>query len=68
MALWFPYSVWFGLKEFGVIAEPEVVEWPLHEYKSPYLFAASDGVRFLACLAHAMHAICIDIGPSRSLQ
>lgn len=32
------------VKEFGVIAEPEVVEWPLHEYKSPYLFAASDGV------------------------
>jgi len=34
----------FLVKEYGVTAEPEVVEWPVQQYKDPYIFAASDGV------------------------
>lgn len=32
------------VKEYGVIAEPDVVEWSLEELEKPYIFAASDGV------------------------
>lgn len=32
------------VKDYGVIAEPEVVEWNMDGLKRPYLFAASDGV------------------------